>query len=69
LASTRFAEPDGPSRTELAAAVKRIMAYPKIGAFGIADVNPERDVEGQIMQSAFAVIRGVVEGLGESGSH
>jgi arginase len=69
LASTRLAEPDGPSRTELAAAVKRIMAYPKIGAFGIADVNPERDVEGQIMQSAFAVIRGVVEGLGESGFH
>jgi arginase len=63
LALTRLAEPDGPSTAELTAAVKRIMNFPKIGAFGIADINPERDIDGKIVQSAIAVIRGGVEGL------
>jgi arginase len=62
LANLRLTEPDGPRRTELAAAVKMIMAHPKAAAFGVADINPERDVDGQIIQSAFTVIRGAIEG-------
>jgi len=42
VASTRLSEPNGPMRTELAAALEIIMAYPKVAAFGIADINPER---------------------------
>jgi hypothetical protein len=38
-------------RTELAAALEIIMAYHKDAAFGIADINLERDVEGQMVQS------------------
>ena len=63
LALARLAEPNGPTRAELAAAVKRIMKFPKIAAFGIADINPERDVDGKIVQSAITVIRSGVEGL------
>ena len=32
-------------------------------AFGIADINPERDVDGKMVRSAITVIRGGVEGL------
>jgi hypothetical protein len=35
LALTRLTEPNGPTRAELATAVKRIMKFPKIGAFGL----------------------------------
>jgi len=62
LANLRLTEPDGPTRMELAAAVKMIMGHPKAAAFGVSDINPERDVEGQIIRSAFAVIRGAIEG-------
>jgi arginase family enzyme len=68
VASTRLSEPNGPMRTELAAALEIIMAYPKVAAFGIADINPERDVEGQMVQSTLAVIKGGVAGVaGSSG--
>jgi hypothetical protein len=63
VASTRLSEPNGPMRTELAAALEIIMAYPKVAAFGIADINPERDVEGQMVQSTLAVIKGGVRAL------
>ena len=61
VASTRLSEPNGPMRTELAAALEIIMAYPKVAAFGIADINPER--EGQMVQSTLAVIKGGVAGV------
>jgi arginase len=66
LANLRLTEPDGPTRTELAAAVKMIMAQPKAAAFGVSDINPERDVDGQIIQSAFAVIQGAISGRARS---
>lgn len=58
-----LSEPNGPLRTELAAALEVIMAYPKVAAFGIADINPDEDVEGQMVQSALAVIKGGVAGV------
>jgi arginase family enzyme len=68
VASTRLSEPNGPMRTDLAAALEIIMAYPNVAAFGIADINPERDVEGQMVQSTLAVIKGGVAGVaGSSG--
>ena len=39
-------EPNGPMRTELAAALEIIMAYPKVAAFGIADTNPDAGARG-----------------------
>jgi len=63
VASMRLSEPNGPMRTELAAALEIIMAYPKVAAFGIADINPDADVEGQMVQSTLAVIKGGVAGV------
>ena len=40
------------------------MAYPKIAAFGVADINPERDVDGQMVEAAIAVVKGGVASLG-----
>jgi arginase len=62
-ASMWLSAPNGPMRTELAAALEIIMAYPKVAAFGIADINPDEDVEGQMVQSALAVIKGGVAGV------
>ena len=58
----RLTEPNGPMRTELAAALEIIMAYPKVAAFGIADINPERDVDGQMVLAALEVIEGGITG-------
>jgi arginase len=63
VASMRLTEPNGPMRTELAAALEIIMAYPKIEAFGIADINPEGDVDGQMVRAALAVITGGIAGV------
>jgi arginase len=63
VASMRLSEPNGPMRTELAAALEIIMAYPKVAAFGIADINPDADIEGQMVQSALAVIKGGIAGI------
>jgi arginase len=63
VASMRLTEPNGPMRTELAAALEIIMAYPKVAALGIADINPEGDVDGQMVQAAFAVIKGGIAGV------
>jgi arginase len=65
VASMWLSEPDGPMRTELAAALEIVMSYPKVAAFGIADINPDEDVDGQMVQSALAVIRGGVAGVAE----
>jgi hypothetical protein len=37
-------------RTELGAALEIIMAYPKVAAFGIAGISPERDVRMLVRQ-------------------
>jgi len=62
VASMRLTEPNGPKRKELAAALEIIMAYPKIAAFGIADINPERDVDGQMVLATLEVIKGGITG-------
>jgi arginase family enzyme len=63
VASMRLTEPNGPMRTELAAALEMIMAYPKVAALGIAEVNPDADVDGQMVQAALAVIKGSIAGV------
>ena len=63
VASMRLTEPDGPTRTELAAALEIIMASPKVAALGIADIDPEGDVDGQLVQAALAVIKGGIAGI------
>ncbi|MCI0668672.1 MAG: arginase family protein [Methylococcaceae bacterium] len=63
VASMWLSEPDGPLRTELAAALQIAAAYPKVAAFGIADINPAEDVEGQMLESAMTVIQGAIAGL------
>jgi arginase len=62
VASMWVIAPGGPSRSELAAALKIIMAYAKVAAFGIADINPERDADGDMIQAALAVIKGGLAG-------
>jgi arginase len=56
--------PNGPTRTELAAAMKIVLAHPKTASFGIADINPERDVDGQMAETAIAVIKEGIAGVG-----
>ena len=53
----------GQRAQNLGGALKTIMAYPKIAAFGVADINPERDVDGQIVLSTLAVVRDGILGL------
>jgi arginase family enzyme len=54
--------PGGPTRTELAAALQVTMNYPKISAFGIADINPEKDKDGQTVQAALAILNEGITG-------
>ncbi len=63
LANSRLVAPDGPTKTEMASALRLVMSNQKIVAFGVSDINPERDVEGQIIASALAVIQGAADGL------
>ena len=63
VASMWLSAPDGPTRTELATALEIIMSYPKISAFGIADISPEEDVDGQMVRAALTVIKGGVAGI------
>lgn len=56
-------------RTELAAALEIIMVYPKVAALGIADINPEGDVDGQMVQAALAVIKGGIAGVADGPSY
>jgi len=55
--------PDGPTSLELAAALKILMAYPNIAAFGASDLNPENDTDGKMVQASLAVIKGGMAGL------
>jgi arginase len=63
VASMWLSAPDGPTTAELAAALKIVMAAPRVAAFGIADINPERDFEGQMVRAALAVMTGGIAGL------
>ncbi len=63
LANSRLVAPDGPTKAEMAASLRLVMSNQKIVAFGVSDINPERDVEGQIIASALAVIQGAADGL------
>jgi hypothetical protein len=38
------------------------MTYPNVAALGVADINPEGDVDGQLVQAALAVIKGGIAG-------
>jgi arginase len=63
VASMWLTAPGGPTRTELAAAMRIVMAYKRIAAFGIADINPERDTNGQMVQAALSVVKSGIAGL------
>jgi arginase len=63
VASMRLTEPNGPLRTDLAAALGIIMADPKVAALGIADINPEGDVGGRMVQAVLTVIKGGIAGV------
>ena len=63
VSGMRLSEPYGPTRAELGGALKTIMAYPKIAALGVADINPERDLDGQIILSTLSVVRDGISGL------
>jgi len=63
VASMWLTAPGGPTRAELAAAMKIAMAYKKIAGLGIADINPERDMNGQMVQAALSVVKSGIAGL------
>lgn len=63
LASTRLAEPGGPARAEMAAALELALAHPEVKAWGVSDFNPERDVEGRALQAILEAIRGGALGI------
>ena len=63
VASMWLTAPGGPTWRELAAAMKIIIAYPKIAAFAVSDINPERDKDGKMTEAALAVIEGAIAGL------
>lgn len=53
---------NGPTLGELSAALEMVMAEPKVAAFGIADINPERDFEGQMIQTALSLLEAGIRG-------
>ncbi|MGR9105401.1 MAG: arginase family protein, partial [Gammaproteobacteria bacterium] len=64
-ASGWISAPGGPSRSELANALRIASSYPKVVAFGVADLNPDEDVDGQMLEAALTVVRGAVSGFAE----
>jgi arginase len=63
VASMWLTAPDGPTAEELAAALRIVMAFPKVAAFGVADINPERDEEGKMVEAALSVAEAAMAGL------
>lgn len=60
VASQWLTAPDGPTVPELAAALGIVMETPAVAALGIADINPERDFDGQMVRATLSVIgRGI----------
>jgi arginase len=64
VASMWLTAPDGPASRELAEAMKIIMAYRNIAAFGVSDINPERDTDSQMIEAMLTVIKGAIAGFG-----
>ncbi len=60
-----LAAPNGPTRTELAAA-REHHGLSQNSAFGIADINPESEVDGQRVLAALEVIKGGITGAAGS---
>jgi arginase len=63
VASMWLTAPGGPTTSELAHALELVMAAPKVAAFGIADINPERDFDGQMVGSALSVLKAGIVAL------
>jgi len=54
----------GPTSKELAAAIQKMFAYPKVSAIGIASLPfGQRDKEGISLQAAYRLIEGAVKGV------
>jgi len=62
--------PDGPTSTELAAAIAEMFRYEKVSGLGIASTpSGERDPEGLSREGAYRLMLGAVEGVrGRAGS-
>jgi arginase len=63
VASMWLTAADGPTTAELARALEVVMAAPKVAAFGIADINPERDFDGRMVGSALTLLYAAILGL------
>ncbi len=57
--------PNGPTAAQMGEALKRIMAYKKVGAFGAASFPLAEEGRNKNIQSTLKVIRGVLAGLKE----
>lgn len=57
---------DGPTSTELAAAVREMFKYEKVAAFGVASTPAgDRDRDGLSLEAAYRLIEGAVKGVQE----
>ena len=60
--------PNGPTSTELAAALTQMFRHPKAAAFGVASTpSGDRDQDGRSRQAAYNLIRGALEGVRQRG--
>jgi arginase family enzyme len=66
VAGAALPVPNGPSSTELAAALTEMFKYEKVAAFGVASTPfDQQDKTGISRQAAYNLILGVVKGLNE----
>jgi arginase len=63
VASMWLTAPGGPTTGELAHGLEIVMGAAKVAALGIADINPERDCDGQMVRSALLVLKAGILGL------
>jgi arginase family enzyme len=63
VASMWLSAPDGPDVKDLGQALRLVMATEKVAVLGVSDMNPERDLDGQMVRAALALIRSGVGGL------
>ncbi len=60
--------PDGPTSSELAAAIRVMFTYPKAVAFGVASTPAgERDPDGLSLRAAYRLIEGALLGVRDRG--
>jgi len=58
--------PQGPTSKELAAAIQKMFAHPKVAAIGIASLPfGQRDKQGLSLKAAYRLIEGAVKGVKE----